>query len=669
MQKPIERLEASFFRALRPPPRLTVAEWADRYAQLSAESSAEPGPWKNLPYQVGIQEAFTDPDLVEVWVLKSARVGWTKMLGNLIGYHIHQDPCSMLMVQPTDDDAEGYSKEELATMIRDTPVLTALVSDVKSRDGGNTVLSKSFPGGLISLTGANSGAGFRRISRRVVMFDEIDAFPESAGTEGDPIKLGTKRSEYYWNRKIVGGTTPLVKGTSRIEKLFERGDKRYYFVPCPHCGHMAPLVWQRPDPDDDQGKISGHWFRIPEAPEPVEDAHFVCEANGCVIEHESKYQMLEGGEWRSTAEGRPRVASFSIWAAYSTSPNSSWGALAREWIDVLQTKDKNQIQVYVNTVRGELWEEDYVKKISADELANRAEFYDPNVLPAEAVLATIGVDVQDNRLAVSIYGWAEGEQSWMLNHFEMFGDPAQPELWKQLDQVIFTPIRHVSGASTPIAAVAIDSGGHFTQEVYQYVRQHRNKMKTTAVIAVKGASQKGKPAIGRPTTVDVNYKGQKITGGAEVHMMGSDTIKGTLYARFKNREPGPRFFHFHTELNKEFFDQLMAEKQVIKKSKKSGVPITDWVLPAGKRNEALDCAVMAYAALQWLYMRFVPATLFRQYARRLGLKEPENKKPEDQIKPPEAPNRTSQETNRPTRANTSTIQRNRRGGGGFVGRY
>lgn len=664
MTSTVDRLEASFFKALRPPPRLTVAEWAERYAQLSPESSAEPGPWRNLPYQVGIQEAFTDPELEEVWVMKSARVGWTKMLGNLIGYHVHQDPCSMLMVQPTDADAEGYSKEELATMIRDTPVLTAVVADVKTRDGGNTLLSKSFPGGVISLTGANSGAGFRRISRHVVMFDEIDAYPESAGTEGDPIKLGIKRTEYYWNRKIVGGTTPLLKGTSRIEKLFDRGDQRFYFVPCPHCGHMAPLVWENKDEDD--GSVRGHWFKIPEAPEPPEGAHFVCVENGCVIEHESKYEMLERGEWRATSEGRPKVASFHIWAAYSTSPNASWGVLAREWIDVLQTKDKNQIQVYVNTVRGELWEEDYVKKVSADELANRAEFYESNVLPVGAVLATVGVDVQDNRLAVAIYGWGEGEEAWCVNWFEIFGDPAKPEIWKQLDQVLFTPIRHVNGKSIPIAAVAIDTGGHFTQEVYQYVRSHRGKMATTAVLAVKGASQKGKQAIGRPTAQDVNFKGQKIIGGVDLHAMGSDTIKSTLYARFKNKEQGPRYFHFNTDLPREFFDQLMAEKQVIKRNKKSGLPSVEWVLPAGKRNEALDCTVMSYAALQWLYMRFVPKTLFAQFARKLGVVAPakpavsENKDAEESIKPPE-------ETNRPARTNTVTIQRNRRGG--FVHRY
>lgn len=630
----IDRLEAAFYRALRPPPRLTVSEWAEEHAYLSAESSAEPGRWKNIPYQVGIQNAFTDPDIEEVWVMKSARVGWTKMLGNLIGYHIERDPCSMLMVQPTDDDAEGWSKEELAPMIRDTPVVKDRVSDVKSKDGGNTLLSKSFPGGVISITGANSGTGFRRISRRVVMFDEIDAYPASAGTEGDPIKLGIKRADFYWNKKIVGGTTPLIKSYSRIEKLFERGDQRRYFVPCPQCGHKQYLRWEN--------------FKWPEG--RPDEAYFVCEAEGCVIEHKDKHWMVENGEWRSTAPGSPRVASFHIWAAYSYSPSAEWGRLASEFVEIVATKDKAQLQVFVNTVMGELWEEEYAKKVSAEELKNRAEFYESNVLPDGAIIPVAGVDVQDNRLAVTIWGFGEGEEAWCLNWFEIFGDPATPDIWKQLDQVLLTPVRHVSGASLPIAAACIDSGGHFTQEVYQYVRERKRYMAKTAIIAVKGASQRGKPAIGRPTTVDVNFKGQKIIGGADLHMIGSDTIKGTLYGRFKINEPGPRYFHFNTDLPEAFFEQLMAEKQVTRFVK--GHPQLEWVLPPGKRNEALDCTVMSYAALQWLYTRYVPKTIFEQFRKKLGLK---------------TENKPEEETNRPSQANQTTILKRARNN--FVSRY
>jgi phage terminase large subunit GpA-like protein len=202
-----------------------LSDWSDENAYLSAESSAQEGRWRTLPYQRGPMDAMTDLEIEQVVFKKSARVGYTKMLNNLIGYHIHQDPCPMMVVQPTIEDAEGYSKEEIAPMLRDTEVLRGLVSDAKSRDSNNTILSKSFPGGTLSMVGANSPRGFRRVSRRVVLFDEIDGYPPGAGSEGDQIRLGIRRSEYYWNRKIVMGSTPTIKGFSRVEDAFEQTGK------------------------------------------------------------------------------------------------------------------------------------------------------------------------------------------------------------------------------------------------------------------------------------------------------------------------------------------------------------------------------------------------------------------------------------------------------------
>ena len=190
-------LEKLAFEAFRPPKKLSLSEWADEYAYLSAESSAEGGRWRTQPYQIGIKDAITDPSIEQVTVMKSARVGYSKILNHVIGYHIHQDPCPMMIVQPTIEDATGYSKEEISPMLRDTPCLQGLVSDPKSKDGENTLLQKKFPGGTLGLVGANSARGFRRVSRRIVLFDEVDGYPPSAGTEGDQIKLGIRRAEWY----------------------------------------------------------------------------------------------------------------------------------------------------------------------------------------------------------------------------------------------------------------------------------------------------------------------------------------------------------------------------------------------------------------------------------------------------------------------------------------
>ena len=226
------------FLAFKPPKKLTLSEWADEYAYLSAESSAEGGRWRTLPYQKGIMDAITDPNVEQVTVMKSARVGYSKILNHIIAYHVHMDPCPIMIVQPTIEDAAGYSKEEIAPMIRDTKCLRGLIADAKAKDSTNTILQKQFPGGTLSLVGANSARGFRRVSRRIVLFDETDGYPATAGTEGDQIKLGIRRTEYYWNRKIVAGSTPTVQDFSRIEQLFGQSDQRKYYVPCPDCGHM-----------------------------------------------------------------------------------------------------------------------------------------------------------------------------------------------------------------------------------------------------------------------------------------------------------------------------------------------------------------------------------------------------------------------------------------------
>ena len=212
-----QSLEKAFFLSFKPPEKLSLSDWADKYAYLSAESSSEAGRWRTLPYQKAIMDAVTDPDIEQIVVMKSARVGYSKILNHVIGYHIHMDACNMMIVQPTIEDAAGYSKEEIACMIRDTKCLQGLISDPKAKDGQNTILQKNFPGGTLSLVGANSPRGFRRVSRRIVLFDEVDGYPVGgAGTEGDQIKLGIRRTEYYWNRKIVAGSTPTLKDFSRI---------------------------------------------------------------------------------------------------------------------------------------------------------------------------------------------------------------------------------------------------------------------------------------------------------------------------------------------------------------------------------------------------------------------------------------------------------------------
>lgn len=597
----LEALTAEIAQAWRPPKRMTLSEWADEHARLSAESSAKEGRWRTLPYQRGIMDAMTDPTIEMVVFMKSARVGYTKCLNNLIGYHIHQDPCSIMVVQPTESDAEGYSKEEIAPMLRDTPVLRGLVTEAKTRDSGNTILNKSYPGGTLSLVGANSPRGFRRVSRRLVLFDEVDGYPPSAGAEGDPITLGIRRSEYFWNRKIVAGSTPTIKDSSRIEELFQLGDQRRFFLPCPHCGTFQFLEF---------GTNKPYGIKWPSG-KPLE-AVYVCRDCANSIKHSQKWEMSEAGEWRATAEMiRPATASMHLWAAYSFSPNATWGLLAQEWLQAQGNPE--QLKTFVNTALGETWEENYTAKLDATSLKNRAETYDLLTAPAGALVATAGVDVQPNRIEVQVVAWGIGEEAWVVNYAVVFGDPSRFEVWDQVMDIINTPIRHASGADLPVYAAAVDSGdGNFVNEVYAFARQHR----TRHVLAIKGMPG-ARPALGAPSKQDINIRGQKIKRGAVLYPVGVDTIKSTVYSRLKRTEAkGAGVIHFPLALPDDYYEQLTAEKQAIKMV--HGFAKRYWKKKDGDRNEALDTFNYAYAALHYVMSRYNRATFWKQMADRIG---------------------------------------------------
>jgi terminase, large subunit len=526
-------------------------------------------------------DAFTEPRIERITWMKSARVGFTKCLNNIIGYHIHQDPSSILVVQPTVDDAKGYSKDEIAPMLRDTPALRGLVAEPRSRDSGNTIDKKLFPGGTLTLIGANSARGFRRLTVRLVLFDEVDGYPPTAGQEGDQISLGIKRSDTFWNRKIALGSTPTVKGASRIETSFEASDGGYYYVPCPHCQGLQTLKWRN--------------LKWPEG--RPKEAYFVCEHCGEAIEHRHKRRMIEGGEWRGKS-WRYRNGKFELdpefeghigfhcWAAYSYSPNAAWGKLAVEFLDV--HKDRERLRTFANTVWGETWEEDQGERPDWASLQARAEPYHVLSVPAGGLFLTAGIDVQDDRLAVVIVAWGRGEESWRVYWGELYGDPSQPGgVWAQLDDLLQRGYEHESGALLHVTGAMVDSG-HLTNAVYNYARTRAPR-----IVAVKGMGQLGRPIITRPGAQDVQYKGTIIKNGVMLWSIGVDGAKRQIYHRLKIIESGPGHWHFPIGLPEEYYEQLTAEKLVTRY--KHGVPYGEWI-QLRPRNEAIDCEVYAYAA-------------------------------------------------------------------------
>ena len=601
----LTELEKKAYAAFKPPKKLSLSEWADEYAYLSAESSAEGGRWHTLPYQKAIMDAITDPKIEQVTVMKSARVGYSKILNHIIAYHIHQDPCGIMVVQPTIEDAAGYSKEEIAPMIRDTKVLTNLVSDAKTRDSNNTILQKQFPGGVLSLVGANSARGFRRVSRRIVLFDETDGYPASAGTEGDQIKLGIARTQYFWNRKIVAGSPPTIKDFSRIERLFDQSDQRRYYVPCPHCNHMQYLRWPNMRWEND---------------DPL-TASYACEECGELIPHSKKRWMVERGEWRPTQPGNGRHVGFHVWAAYSYSPNAEWSNLVEEFL--LSKNDPEQLKTWINTTLGECWEDEYASKVGADGLMERAatENYKRGEPPNLALMLSLGCDVQDDRLSMSIWGIGRNEEMFLVDRKVIYGSPARADVWKQLDEVLMDKYKNDEGFEMKIETAAIDTGGHFTQEVYQYVRERSH----LGLIGIKGVGQKGKPPIGKPTKVDINFSGRALKRGVQLFPVGVDTIKTTLHNKLKDAELGQGYIHFYPTITPDYFQELTAERQVLRY--KHGYQERVWVKKSNARNEALDEMVYAYAAFCRFRQKYDRRTIWDQLEKRRNPEEPKQEVP------------------------------------------
>jgi phage terminase large subunit GpA-like protein len=588
----IDAIVARALEAWRPPPRLKLSEWADAKFYLSPESAAEPGRWHTLPYQVGILDAITDPAIFQVSVMKSARVGYTKIVDATVGYYIDQDPCPIMVVQPTIEDAQGYSKEEIAPMLRDCPALAAIVPEPKTRDSDNTILAKRFPGGSLTIVGANSARGFRRVSRKVVIFDETDGYPPSAGTEGDQIQLGIRRTDYYWDRKIVLGSTPTVSGLSRIERLFYAGDQRRYYVPCPECGHMQVLRF--------------HNFHWPKGQPDL--AVYVCIECGSEIEHKHKRAMVHAGEWRPGPHAQfpddpapapvSGHASFHIWAAYSFSPNASWGQLCTEFVSA-QREGPEHLKTFVNTALGETWK-DRGDAPEWQRLYARREPYAIGSCPAGVLFLTAGVDVQKDRLVYEVVGWGRDKRSWSVDTGVLPGDTSDlvKGPWSQLEALLARRFPHASGVDTPIQMMAVDSGS-FTQTVYAWCRQHP----MNRVIAVKGVASH--VLIGHPSKVDIKINGKPLKTGYKVWDVGTNLAKSELYgwlalqpptdeARATGEGDAPGFCHF-PEYGEEFFKQLTAEQLVSKRSAK-GYMVFVWEMIPGRENHQLDARVYARAA-------------------------------------------------------------------------
>lgn len=511
-------------------------------------------------------DAVNDPSIHTVVVMKAAQIGWTEILNNVLGYFIDQDPAPVLMVQPTLEMAAAWSKDRFAPMVRDTPALTDKVADSKARDSGNTILHKTFPGGHVTMAGANSPSGLASRPIRIVLADEIDRYPPSAGAEGDPVSLARKRMATFWNRKLLMGSTPTVKGISRIEAAFDGSDQRRYWVPCPHCEESQTLKW-----------VQVKW---PEG--QPEKAYYVCEHCGCEITDADKLEMFRKAEEREDcgwiAEGESNgIAGFHINELYS--PWSTFASIAMAF--VVDKQFPETLKTWINTALGETWEEEG-DQVDDDSLLGRREDYGPEI-PEGALVLTAGVDVQGDRLEIGVDAWGPSEECWAMDYRVLWGDPTQPQVWEELDALLQSDWSHELGHRLHIAATCIDSG-YLTDMVYAFAGPRASRR----VYATKGQDGAGR-AIVSPSKV-------RTKNGKPIRLfnIGADEAKRILAYRLR-APPGPGYCHFPRSFDEEYFAQLTAEKRTTKYIR--GHPIDVWK-KTRPRNEALDIRVLNMAALK-----------------------------------------------------------------------
>lgn len=541
-----------------------------------------PGPFKAEKFQVEMMDAILDPRVHEAVIQKSTQIGYSDaVINNIVGFFMDIDPKPIMLVQPTIDNAKDYGKKRITPMIEATAVLKIKIRDRVSRRAGNTLALKEFPGGFLKLVGANAGSGLRSDPVPVVLFDEIDGYPLDVEGEGDPIQIGTRRTDAFANYKIVKGSTPAKpKGISPIEKAFERSDQRMFFVPCPDCGFMQPLLWRDPDEGDNKPREYRLTYGVDDDGQVIASSVFyVCASCKAKIPEYRKQSMLDAGNWIPKFPGRP-IVGFYINALYSPW-RQNWKALAQEWHEANMEKNPEKMKAFINLRLGETWEEQG-DSLEPHTLRRRCEEYAADVPNGVAVL-TAAVDVQGDRLEVVVKGWGAKEESWLIAYQQFFGDPGREDVWYDVDEFLLTEFEHESGRKMRILTVMVDSGGHNSDDVYRFVKARQRRR----IYALKGSSEAAQPILGK-SSLNNRYRVKLFT-------IGTDTAKDRIFARMKIPVAGPGYMHLPHFVDEEYLAQLTAEKRVPRK-KKNGQLVREYIKTRA-RNEALDLEVYNLASL------------------------------------------------------------------------
>lgn len=581
-------------KGLKPQPKTSTSVWADSYRMLSAGISAEPGRWKTAraPYQQEIMDAFTQSGVNKVVVMSSSQIGKSDIMNNVIGRFAHLDPCPIMMIQPTIEMAEDFSKSRIAPMIRDTKVLNGLFYDIKSkngkgesktRDGNNTILSKIFPGGRLIMCGANSPAGLASRPVRILLADEVDRFPASAGGEGDPVGLAEKRMTTFWNRVMGLFSTPTNEGESRIADEYLAGTQEEWQHQCPNCGEYHALRYV-----DMEADYSEHEDKKKRKIIVVNDVKWVCPDCGFKFSEQATKTFPQKYVPQNPEAIKNGVRSF--WLNAFTSPWLSWKKIMTEWLEA--RGDANREKVVVNTRFGEPYSLND-NTIDALPLMKRREQYGAT-LPDGVLLLTAAVDTQDNRLEYEVCGWGFGEECWGIVKGMILSKPDEAATWQALDGILGRIYTFGNGIGMKIARTFIDSGGHYTEFVYRYCEKNLGSGR----FPIKGyANRPGIPLV---------YKlGKDVACKVPLVILGVDDGKQQVFNRLSVEETGDKYFHFGLDgdddlpyrgYDEVYFKGLLSEEKRL--VKRNGVLKNVWIPKSGVRNEPLDLRVYNLAAMQ-----------------------------------------------------------------------
>lgn len=538
---------------------------------------------------------MSNDDIRSVTLRKSARVGYTKMIVAAIGYFAEHKRRNQVLFQPVDQDAEDFTKDEIDPMLRDVPAVQRVFPYFNTKSKFNTLSKKVFRGSTLDIRGGKAAKNYRRLSKDVVIYDELDGFDGDIENEGDPVSLGDKRAEGATFPKSIRGSTPGTSGSSLITKCEEQADERFrYFTPCPHCGHEQALRWGGPEAS----------FGMKWKGEDHRTVEYLCEKCAALFPFEDYLeQSLPRGRWVSEAgiwidrdgyfhaeNGEivdpPEHVAFHIWTGIAAQVH--WSKLVDEFLKA--KSDPGKLKGFVTTTLGECWEEDGGERTDADTLMARREGYVD--APAGVLAVVAAIDTQDDRFEIQFDGYGVGEERWSLKYERLIGDPSRPIVWDQLARTLReTKFRREDGAELSVMLATQDHGGHYSDEVNAFSR----RMGVRFLIPIKGSSQKGRPVALMPRKR--NAKGVYLTE------VGTDTAKSLLHQRYKIEQHGPGYIHWPVAncFDRKYFEQVTAEELV--KRYRNGHPEYVWD-SKDRRNEATDCSVYSLAAIRIAQQNF-----------------------------------------------------------------